>query len=234
MFGLEHLVWLGVFVAACVIMSLLYRRANQTVRHKMRIVLGFLTIGLQIWRIVFQTLGGTIALEHLPLHLCDITIFLTLLHALRGGKLVGEYLYCLGMPGALAAMLFPDWLRYPILNIQSLQSFSTHICMAAYAVMLVAGGDIRPQAKRLPKCLAIAIAFCVPIYFINKLLNTNFFFLNWPSAGSPLEPFEALCGNPGYIFGYFPLVVVLWLILYLPIELKRIVKRKHSLPKITK
>jgi uncharacterized membrane protein YwaF len=126
------------------------------------------------------------------------------------------------MPSAIAALLFADWLQYPIFNIQSIQSFSIHILLMSYPIMRISGGDLRPQAKVLPKCLLLIIVIAIPLYSLNKLLNTNFFFLNWPSPGSPLELFADLWGNPGYIAGIFIIIAALWLILYLPIELLRL------------
>ena len=41
-------------------------------------------------------------------------------------------------------------------------------------------------------------------------------FLNWAEEGTPLVPFEALFGNPGYIAGILILLAVVWLIMYTP------------------
>lgn len=229
MFGTEHLVWLAAYALTCVILSLIYQRIDKTGRRRMGIVVAVITMGLQIWRIIFQISGGIFNVNYFPLHLCDVTAFLVLIHSLRGGKVIGEFLYCLGIPGAVSALIFPDWTRYPILNIQSLQSFTIHIFMTAYIVMLVAGGDIRPEAKRLPKCFLMLLGIGIPIYFFNKIYDTNFFFTNWPSPGSPMEFLETFLGNPGYILGVVFLIVVLWVVMYLPFELARAMKRTRRI-----
>ena len=60
----------------------------------------------------------------------------------------------------------------------------------------------------------------------------NFFFLNYPSPGSPLVLFEQIAGNPGYIALTLLLVLVVWIILYLPFysSTKHRVREAYSLP----
>jgi len=228
MYGVEHLAWLAAAAVACVALCLIYRRRTQPDRLRMGLVIAVIITALQIWRIIFQINGGVFGMDYLPFHLCDVAQALVLIHAIRGGKLIGEFLYCLGLSGAACALIFPDWTRYPILNIQSLQSFITHILLTAYIIMMVAGGEIRPNAKRLPKCVLMLLAFAVPIYIFNKVFDTNFFFANYPSPGSPLEPFESLLGNPGYLLGIIPILAVLWVVLYLPFEVARRHRRKYN------
>ena len=219
MYGPEHILWLIAGVVICVLLCLYYRRQDTPHRKRLTQGLALFILFLEVFRIAAQIIAGVFRADYLPLHLCALSTFLTLIHAFRGGKLLDNILYGLCMPSAIAALIFSDWLQYPVLNIQSIQSFLIHIMLMSYPVMRMSGGDLRPQAKVLPKCLLLIIVIAVPLYFLNKLLNTNFFFLNWPSPGSPLEIFEGLWGNPGYIFGIFIIIAALWLLLYLPVEL---------------
>lgn len=54
------------------------------------------------------------------------------------------------------------------------------------------------------------------IYPLNKVLDTNFFFLNYPPEGTPFVVFEELLGNPGFIIAFAALLVTVWTLLYLP------------------
>ena len=60
------------------------------------------------------------------------------------------------------------------------------------------------------------LAVAAVMYVFNKLAGTNYFFLNSPAPGSPLEWFARFLGNPGYILGFLPIMAVVWLALYLP------------------
>jgi uncharacterized membrane protein YwaF len=55
-----------------------------------------------------------------------------------------------------------------------------------------------------------------PIYFLNKWLGTNFFFVNAGSKGSPLDILIDIMGNPGFLAGYALALILLWGIIYLP------------------
>ena len=128
------------------------------------------------------------------------------------------------MPGALAALLFPDWSYYPALHFMTVCSFALHILVFCTILMQVPGRDIRPDVESLPQCLGIMLAIAIPVYVFDVLTNTNYLFLNWPSPGSPLELF-AFLGRPGYLLGYIPLIAVVWLFLYPPFILKQ---KKHK------
>lgn len=225
MYGPEHIAWLAAGVVICALLCILYRRMDKSGRRRLGLAVSGSIIFLEAFRIAAQIICGVFNVHYLPFHLCGLAVYFTIIHALSGNELLGEVLYGICMPSAVCALVFPDWIRYPILNMQSIQSFLVHILLASYPLMRIAGGDMRPNAKRLPRCLLFILAFAVPMYFLNKLIGTNFFFLNWPSPGSPLELFAGPLGNPGYILGYIPMLGAVWLILYLPIELARRIKK---------
>ena len=99
--------------------------------------------------------------------------------------------------------------------------FTVHALLMAYPLMLVAGGDLRPEARLLPRCFGILVCCTVPVYLFDRFFGTNYMFLLWPSPGSPLEWFASFLGNPGYLLGYFPMLAVVWLALYLPFAYRK-------------
>lgn len=143
------------------------------------------------------------------------------LHALRPTRLVDNFLYAVCIPAALAALLFPTWVRLPPANFMHLHSFTVHILLATYPIMLTAGRDIRPQAKYLPGCVGLALALAVPVYCINLALGTNFMFLMRADAGNPLRLFEQAFGN--HLLGYPVLAGAIFAVMYgLPCCQKRL------------
>ena len=102
-----------------------------------------------------------------------------------------------------------------------LHSFTVHILLATYPIMLTAGRDIRPQAKYLPGCVGLALALAVPVYCINLALGTNFMFLMRADAGNPLRLFEQAFGN--HLLGYPVLAGAIFAVMYgLPCCQKRL------------
>ena len=92
-------------------------------------------------------------------------------------------------------MLFPTWTSLPTLNFMHLHSFTVHILLIAYPVVLTVAGDIRPDLRQLPKSLLFTVCMAVPIYVFNLLFDTNFMFLMYAEEGNPLLIFEQLLGH---------------------------------------
>jgi len=103
-------------------------------------------------------------------------------------------------------------------------SFTVHVLLFAYPVVLTAGGDIRPNARELPKCLLFLLALAVPIYGVNLLFGTNFMFLMRADDGNPLQIFETLLGN--HLWGFPIIGAAVLSVMYVPVHLWR--RRKNK------
>ena len=146
-FGPLHLAWLAgaaLFAAACVF---LYRKSVPARRRHIRWLFAALLLADEAFKVACLLAGGNYRASYLPLHLCSINIFLIALHALCPSRLLDNFLYAICIPAALAALLFPTWVSLPAANFMHLHSFTVHILLASYPIMLTAGGDIRPQAR---------------------------------------------------------------------------------------
>ena len=133
-------------------------------------------------------------------------------------------LYSVCLPAALAALLFPTWTELPAVNFSHLHSFTIHILLALYPIVLTAGGDIKPSAKELPKSLLLLVAMAIGVYGVNLLLDTNYFFLMEAEKGNPLYLFEQAFGS--HLIG-FPVIIagILFVMYTLPWLFKKIFKK---------
>ena len=84
-----------------------------------------------------------------------------------------------------------------------------------YPLLLLAGG-FRPDFRRIPKVLLLLLCECVPIFFLNKVLDTNFFFLNGTAKNPLLELFSDILGKEFYFVGCVPVLFLVWAAMYLP------------------
>ena len=212
-YGALHIVWLiltAVFFAG---MCIWYRRCGQGGRKKLRHVLAYSLLGNELFKTVCLLLGGNWLPKYLPLHMCSINIFLIAWHAFRPGKFLGNYLYAVGIPTAVIAIIFPSWTALPLGNFMHLHSFTVHMCLAVYPLMVTLGGDIQPHPRYLLRCLGFAVAMAVPVYGINLLLDTNFMFLMYAKPGNPLYLFEQMMGN--HLWGIPILSLALLVLMYL-------------------
>lgn len=215
-FGLEHDVWLAAIIVLGLIVVYFYRMMPLEKRKSFLRIFATCIVLSEVARQLIYGIQGAYKLEYMPLHLCAVTELACLIYAYKRDAVSREFMYWLGLPGALSALLFPDWLHIPLWNFQSIHSFGVHGAMAIFAVLLLAGGESRPKLKGAVWTLGLMAIFAPILYFLNKVWDTNFFFLNYPSPGSPLTILSDIAGNPGYIALLILLVMVIWVFMFLP------------------
>ena len=220
-----HLAWLGVFGLSAVICCLVFRKLSPRGKTVFKRVLAGLIVADEIFKMVCLTVGGNYTWNYLPLHLCSINIILIAVHVIKPSKTLDNFLYSICIPAAIAALLFPTWTKLPLLNFMHIHSFTVHILLAAYPIMLTAGGDIRPTAKELPKSLLLLMGLALPVYVVNLLCDTNFMFLMEAGKGNPLYWFEKAWGS--HFLGFPVIMAGVFLVMYFP-HIVRYFKKKKA------
>ena len=222
-FDITHISWLLAFVLISAICCYLYTKCKDTGRRRFRFTVASLIVLDEILKIIVLSAFGNYNVNYLPLHLCSINIFLIAIHVFKPWKTLGNFLYAICIPGAILALLFPTWTKLPFANFMHWHSFTVHILLALYPLMLTVAGEIKPSLKQLPKSLALLASMAALIYVFNLLADTNFMFLMEAEEGNPLYLFEEAWGN--HLLGIPVILVPLMAVLYLPWE---IVRRKKE------
>lgn len=223
-YDMVHLSWLIGGAVFMLLLSRLYRACLPAKRGLIRKSVAAAILADELFKMVMLILGDRYLPTYLPLHLCSINILLIAIHAWRPNVTLDNFLYTVGIPGALAAMLFPTWTALPVGNFMHIHSFTVHILLVAYPLMLLAGGDLRLRAKYIPRCIALLAGLAVIALAVNLLLDTNFMFLMYAEPGNPLYMFEQLCGD--HRIGFAVLIPAILAIMYLPLELFRKLRAK--------
>lgn len=215
LFGRLHCAELAAVVLVLVLVAGWYRRSSKTVRR--RIQVGVTALLLLDEAVLIAAMVGTGQWEwsDLPLHLCSIHIFICLYDTLWDRDWCKEELYALCIPGAAIALLCPGWLGTKAWSLINLHSVTLHGLLILYPVLLVVGG-FRPRIQRLPMVLAFLFETALPIYFLNKILNTNFYFLNGPYSSPITALFTHWLGETWYILGFLPVIALVLAGMYLP------------------
>ncbi|TFG83163.1 MAG: hypothetical protein E4G74_01615 [Erysipelotrichales bacterium] len=177
-FGLEHDLWLLAILVIGLFTVYLYRNMNPNQRMRFLRIFAACIVLSEVARQLIYGLQGAYRLEYMPLHLCAVTELACLIYAFKRDAVSREFMYWIGLPGALAALLFPDWLQIPLWNFQSIHSFGVHGAMTIFAILLLAGGESRPKIKGAAWTMGLMALLALPLFFLNKLWDTNFFFLN--------------------------------------------------------
>lgn len=213
-----HLLWLMIFMIFTIGSCYFYKKSKDIIRKRIRIFFATSIILDEVFKIIMLLIGGNYSVEYLPLHLCSINIFIIAYHVYKPSKTLDNYLYSVCIPAALCALLFPTWIELPVINFMHLHSFTIHILLAAYPIMLVAGGDICPDRRLIPKSILFTVIFAIPIYIFNLIFDTNFMFLMYAEPGNPLYWFGENLGN--HLLGIPVIYGVVLILMYFPFYIK--------------
>ena len=124
--------------------------------------------------------------EAVPLHLCSVSALAAAVLAFVSVPGIVDFLWLLGMPGAVLALVFPA----PAVS--RWQALFTAFYMLTHALIVLIGlsaltmGE-RPRAGRTPQVLIVLQALAVLAFLANHALGTDFLFLAAPPGGTPLE-----------------------------------------------
>jgi hypothetical integral membrane protein (TIGR02206 family) len=222
-YGALHLCWLAAFAAVAVLNCILYRKLGQKGRKIWRIVVASLLVLDEIYKQIPLFVNGLFTLGYLPLHLCSINIFVIAFHALKPTKSVGNYLYTVCIPGAMAALLFPTWNALPGANYMLIHSFTVHILLALYPIVLTVSGEIKPELKELPKALLLLTGLAAFALICNLLMDANFMFLMYADPGNPLYLFKELWGS--HLLGFPVIITGVLLVMHTPWLIAKKIKK---------
>ena len=225
-FDLTHIAWLIVGTALCLCACILYKKLTARGQKIMLTSLGIYIFFQEMLKNVVVAAIGEFSWGYLPFHLCGINILLILFDTIKQTKIVRNFLYYFGIPGASLALLFPNWTSQPIWNFFHLHSFIIHILLVMYPLILVTSGQVEMKIKSAFKSLILLVGFAIPVYGLNMLWGTNFMFLMEPDSGNPLELFEKLLGS--HLWGFPILLPVVIFIMYIPVLIAQKVKKQQK------
>lgn len=216
-FSPTHWAWLSVTLLLIALAALAYRRASEPGRQRALRVAAVVLVALEVARTVWAVSIGHYHVERmLPLHLCGIAVFVEAAAVFTGRRVLKEFSYAVGMPGAFMALVTPEPSGYPLFSFQYLQSIAGHALLVLIPLLWLVGDGFRPDARYLPRLFGILLVIAGVDAVVNLVLGSNYLFISRAPADTPIELFDAWVGHPGYV-GILALVVLLvWIAMYLP------------------
>lgn len=232
LYDLTHILWLSFFALLCTVSVIIYRKLNTKHRNIMRIGIAVTVITLETAKNIVAFAVGDFGIGHMPFHLCGINVLLVTFCIFKRSKTVENFLYYIGIPGAMLALLTPDWVKMPCLNYFHIHSFVIHMFLVLYPFVLVASGDLKPDFKSMPKCILLLIGFAIPALILNLIFDTNFMFLMDTAGIGFLQMFKDIFGAHQWAFPI--LLPIIMLIMSIPIIItNKIKKHKTTVKKET-
>jgi hypothetical integral membrane protein (TIGR02206 family) len=210
--GLLHLSMLAAVGTVAAVSALLLRR--EAGRWRVPRAAGvFLALNELGWYLYCVHQGIARGIWDLPLHLCDITLWLAVYLLLRPAPAVYDVAYYWALAGTSAALLMPDVrpaaLSYPILHF-----FAGHGLVVAAVLGLAWGKVYRPRPRSWMRAWLFLNAYTAFVALLNAVSGANYMYLaRKPSQASLLDYFGPW---PWYILAADLLALGLFAALYLP------------------
>ncbi len=200
-FSGPHLLMLGILLFLYVLILKRYEQQDEEKKNRILSVTSCVPLVMECIRDIMLACNGAFALKQLPFHLCGQAILVEFMHGrMQEGKkkdVLSELIFVLFMPGAMAALLFPDWTVYPLWNYWSLNSCFTHFFLVLYALMLYKDQKVHADVKHSWHALVYLLLSAAVIAPLNVLWHANFMFLM--EAPAPLDVIQARHGQIVYI-----------------------------------
>lgn len=219
-FGPKHLTVVAIFVLVWI--GIFYFRKNwsekqrDTIRTTLAILMAINEIGLHIWAAYW---GIWNIQTMLPLHMCSVILWLTVYMVLAKNYALYDFVYFLGIAGALQAFLTPaDGAMYDIPHFRIMQTLIAHGLLITIPLFMTVVDGLRPTLASFKRIFIWANIYMVVIFFLNRIIDSNYLFI----AQKPPSPtlMDALSPWPWYIPQLEVLAFVMLFILYIPFLVK--------------
>lgn len=227
LFGPAHLVALLLVACAIALVAWRFRGASDIVKRRGALTIVALLWGQEIayhaWRL---SIGTWTPKEMLPFHLCSVMVWFGGFLLLTRKQWLYDFLYLLGIAGALQALLTPDIGQYGPPHARFFQFFISHGLIVLTAVWATAVEGMRPTWSSVWRVAIGANLYAVAVFFINLAVGSNYLFINRkPSSKSVLD---ALPAWPGYLPFIEAIGWVFVLLFFVPWVIRDAVVRRRT------
>jgi len=184
LFGVSHLITIGVLAAAGLATICVCRYGSAGVRIWLGRFLGFILIGYAATVYVQKGIGGELSWQYaLPLEFCHWVLFAAVISLFRPTQLLSEIAYFWGSAGTLQATLTPD-ISQGFPSLEFILFFWSHGGILLAILFLFVGQDFRPRRGSVWRMLLAANLYAATVGFLDKLFGWNYGYL----CGKPFQP----------------------------------------------
>ncbi len=133
------------------------------------------------------------------LHLCHIDLILLCVCLIKPLKPLFHFCFLIGIPAGLAVALFPGS-NHPAPGLpRAILFIMSHVLLVMGALYLLFVEKMKPTLRAFFWIAGAGNAALIAVFFINKVLETNFLYINKAPAGTIIASLESIFGWPGYV-----------------------------------
>lgn len=214
LFGRLHLALLAGIAAVAVALPYLCRRGAIPARATRLAVGWFVLLNELVWWIFRYSHEG-IHLRNLPLQLCDLTVWLSVLACLTAYPPIVEFAYFAGIAGAGMALITPDlwspWPSYP-----AIYFFVAHGGIVIAVALMAFGGMVRFRPGAVWRSFGMLLAYAALVGIFNAAAGSNYMYLCRKPASATL--LDKLGPWPWYLIPAAAVGLAFFWLLWLPVR----------------
>jgi hypothetical integral membrane protein (TIGR02206 family) len=168
LFGNTHLAALGALVLLNLFLILL-RHASDGTKAAVRWLLALiLWVNEFAWHYWNYSVGRWTIQTMLPLHLCSVLVWVGALMLVTKNYRIYEFMYFMGIAGALQALATPDLGIYGFPHFRFFQTFISHGVIVTSAIYMTVVEGFRPTLKSIPRVVIWMNVYALIVFFINS------------------------------------------------------------------
>lgn len=216
--GKEHLLAMAALVVLNIALLGL-RNSSPVLKKQAALILALILwaneIGWHLWK---ASVGQWDIQTMLPLHVCSILVWLGGWMLVKRNHAIYEYMYLLGIGGALQAVITPDLGIYGYPHYRFFQTFISHGLIITAAVYMTTVEGFRPTWGSIKRVIIGGNIYMLVVTGINWLVGSNYLYtIHKPETASL---FDIMPAWPWYLLIAELIGLVTFLILYLPFIIK--------------
>lgn len=218
LFVFSHIIALIVLITLNILL-IQFKSASDKSKRTTRWALASILIGNEIaWHAWNAAVSKWSIQTMLPLHLCSALVWLGAIMLITKNYQVYEFMYLMGIGGAIQALATPDLGIYGFPHFRFFQTFISHGLIVTSAIYMTIVEEFRPTWKSLIRVAIWMNIYAVIIFLINNAIGSNYLMVN----GKPDTPslLDLLPPWPVYILYMEAIGIITVLVLYLPFALR--------------
>ncbi|MCL6478414.1 MAG: TIGR02206 family membrane protein [Peptococcaceae bacterium] len=216
LFSMSHNIMLGLILLICLLIvgfrvNLRNVYANKIFRYILISIMMLLEIYVHIWLIIMDQWSITTSL---PLHLCDVSIILSVIMLANKSYSIYELTYFWGFGGAVQALLTPDLGPFSFPHCIFFQFFLLHGSIVAACVFMTFVEGYKPTPRSIRKTFVITNVYAVFVAAFNVITGSNYLYVCRKPANPSLLDF--LGPWPWYVLSLEFVLLFMCYLYYLP------------------
>jgi len=226
LFSLGHTISLLLIVFIAILLYQFRRelripKFNKWFRYSLAGVLLISDLTLHAW--LYSTDRWTLDYA-LPLQLCSISLYCSLIMLLNKNYTIFEFTYLAGLGGAIQALVTPDLGHYTYPHFRTFQFFIAHGAIVLACVFMIFVEKYKPTLRSLWRAFVILNIISAVVGVMNWLTGGNYMFLARKPQGASL--IDVLGPWPWYIISLEGVVVLSFFVFFSPFVVRNFYKRR--------